>query len=217
MAKLLGLPVEEARMWALLMQAARLEGTKQGKVIADHLYRTMTASSLVPLDGKVDLPPHVIGRVSLKGTQASMIHSFDLDNLRQFPGAFALMESGRDPDLPSLLDFLVLLERQTDWTYLRRILATRAPDRVEFLLRKALQRQPDHGPTHHLLMEMQESQGRLEESVEEGRRFTEMSSSPGDVESGILDLAEVLTLQNRHDQAIAEIEASRRRRVTPSS
>ena len=215
MTTLLGLPAEDAHMWALLMKAAELEGTKQGKAIANHLYRTMTASSLVPLDGRVDLPPHVIGRVSLKGNQVSMIHSFDLENLRQFPGAFALMLSRRDPDLPSLLNFLVLLERQTDWTYLRRILATRAPDRVEYLLRMALERQPDHGPTHHLLMEMLESQGRLEESMEEGRRFTEMSSTPGDVEAGILDLAEVLTLQNRHDQAIAEIEASKRRRVTP--
>jgi hypothetical protein len=202
---LLGLSSDEAEVWQSLVEAAKREGTMVGRAMANRFANRLKARSLVPLDAEEDLPPHVVGRVSLTGTEASVIHSFDLDNLSQFPRAMeALVQP--EPTEIQIESFREFLEKQTDEAYLRRVVLGRTRLRAETLLREALRQRPALEEAHHLLLDLFESEGRWEEAEGEARRYASLPLAPQAAATARLDLAEVLSAQDRWEEAVAALD-----------
>jgi len=133
--RLLGLSSDEAEVWEYLVEAAKREGTMAGRAMTQRFVNRLKARSLVPLDAEEDLPPHVVGRVSLTGTEASVVHSFDLDNLSQFPLAMEALVEPKPTEI-QIEAFRGFLEKQTDGAYLRRVVLGRTRPRAEMLLRE---------------------------------------------------------------------------------
>jgi hypothetical protein len=189
--------------------ASREEGTKTGGAVTRRFVHALKSRTLLPLDATEDLPPHLVGQVALDGTRASVVHSFDLDNLRQFPFALEALVEGPDPTDAQVEASREFLEDQRDGAYLRRAVMGGNRARVEQVLRGALRRDPYSEGAHHLLLEFLESEARWEESTEEAERYASLGWEPSATGSALLDLAEVLSVQGRSEEAVAALDRPR--------
>jgi len=205
--KLWDIPPEEAAAWLLITAAAKAEGSIKGRTLANRFANHLKSRGMLPLDSTEDLPPHIIGRVSLASTEASVIHSFDLDNLSGFPDAMKALASDGPSDGGVPTGFLVFLDRQPDLAYLRRVTLARNPTRAEALLRSAIAHHSRPGPAHYLLLDLLESQSRWKEATEEARRFVDRSSEASEIEVGLINLAEILCARGLPEQAASILSA----------
>ncbi len=217
LSKLWGLDSDEIATWLKLVAAAKAEKTPLGRRLADEFANHLRSHNMVPLDSTEDLPPHVVGHVSLSGTKASVVHSFDLDNLSGFRGAMEALAS-EEPLKDGVPEpFLRFLNEQSDLAYLRRVVLARNPARAEELLRASAAHDSPAGPAHHLLLDLLESQGRWKEATEEAWRCRKVASPPDDLAKAILDLLEVLSAQGRHEEVLRELSGPAAAKLFPTT
>lgn len=196
----------EAESWVLFLRLTRQGKGNPSSSQQDQLVRDLRRRSMVPLEGVEDLPPHVVGRVTEEGKLASIVHSFDLENLVEFPEIF----SGLLPSLPVDNAFLrklhAFVDTGFDYRYLRRLIL-HEPElarKVVDLLRQVVELDSCCANASHLLLDWYQSQGQWTEAAEEARRFR--NSTVFSYEAATLDLAEVLSLHGKTDEAVRALD-----------
>ena len=202
---------QEAEVWARFAKLAREGGNHPSKAQQDAMVRYLRRKSLVPLDGTVDLPPHVVGRVSERGSDGSVIHNFDLENLVEFPEIFPCLLSGAPSDARSVKIFHAFVDGSLDDRYPRRFIVSH-PDlgrKTADLLHQLLQQDPECTNTHLLLLEWYHSQGMWPAATDEARRFR--AATVASYELASLDLSAVLSMQGRTEEALKALEPERDR------
>lgn len=212
----LALSPDDAAGWLHLVEAARHEGTARGKALANLYARHLQTRNQVPLDSTEDLPPHIVGRVSLASTDASVVHSFDLDNLSGFREAIDVLASDGPLGGAATGPFLRFLDDQSDMAYLRRVVLVRNPSRVENLLRAAIAQGPSGGPARLLLLDLLESRGRWKDATTEAQKAVDAASPPDDLAKALLDLLELLSAQGFHEEALMTLSGPVAEKLSPT-
>ncbi len=202
---------QEAEVWARFTKMAREGGDHPSRQQQDAVVRYLRRKSLVPLDGTMDLPPHVVGRVSERGSDSSVIHSFDLENLIEFPEIFPCLLSDTPSDASPVKKFYAFVDGSLDGRYPRRFIVSH-PDlgrKTADLLHQMLQLDPKCTNAHLMLLEWYHSQGMWPAATEEARRFRAATLSS--YEAASLDLSTVLSMQGRTEDALKALEPEKDR------